>query len=837
METRNDKNGEKKEDKNEEIVVIDNKEDKEEVKEEVKEENIEQELKENIEENEINEGKNEENIERENNEEKENQDKEIINTDNINTDYKVNILPPENKTPQETAYKPSLFEKSYKPFTMDIPTNFLLIEILPLIIADYVQEKGNTVIIDINPIEELKHELRTLFDNEILQRLGESIKYNIDEEKTAKLKDLLLERLNLEKNVRVYEDLLVKKIAVRENTVFIEQMLKKLKKSKIWLENKIKLMQEDNDTVNNFTQGGVNIKNETIGGNPGNNNNTSSLLNNTSLKMDESSIYRKNNVSKIIPKKYLSKEEIRSHALKEIFYFYSRQHHRAGKTVTFDDISNKLDHMDMGEFMKFCVEFKILVKKEKLMEVFKKTSNNTRNMTYDEFLLALRNISVKVNDEKKELLMKRINRLRNELKKFGVNLDEGSKRVSSPVKKKGSMFTGEANHPREEEEEMDKIEETEEKKDDKNEEKNEDNENEAEDKSPIENNEENNVNTSHNPTTKSIKKKLMKKQSLIYSHPLEIQEEIPKFKMMLQELKNKSYQQLLEEFYLYLEIDNTKVYRNKMKGFILPFHSHDKDYKIPGEIPNNNKKLEKIDPRTAEEIKRILQERKEEKEKMKEEKERMEKLKYFEQRKKLNELNQKMKQERERVTVGKDNRYAVIKQKQENFEKEKDAKLTWDQLESLNSNFFISNREDDFNAEDLIGDDDYDSDDVDLYLNINRGIGGESHTNTHNTSHSNAKRVSKNSNLNTSEEKIYNYNNATLVQNANKTNKGNIPNTTPGREVNQSIEKRNKSPTYASSTSLQSRDYHDHSYFLDKTQKKIKEIEKEWEEKQVKVNN
>lgn len=43
--------------------------------------------------------------------------------------------------------------------------------------------------------------------------------------------------------------------------------------------------------------------------------------------------------------------------------------------------------MDLGEFMKFCVEFRVPCKKELLIEIFKKTATNTKQMTYDEFLV------------------------------------------------------------------------------------------------------------------------------------------------------------------------------------------------------------------------------------------------------------------------------------------------------------------------------------------------------------------------------------------------------------------------------------------------------------------
>jgi len=152
-----------------------------------------------------------------------------------------------------------------------------------------------------------------------------------------------------------------------------------------------------------------------------------------------------------------------------------------------------------------------------------------------------------------------------------------------------------------------------------------------------------------------------------------------------------------------------------MKGYILAFNTRDKNYRIPNDILMKN--ANKLDPRTAEEIKRILKERKEEKEKMNKEKERLEKLNYYEQKKKLAHINQKINQEKERTVIGKESNYATIKRKHEIFEKEKEVKLTWDQLENMNSNFFNSNRVDDFNPQDLIEEEDYDSDD-DLFLNL-----------------------------------------------------------------------------------------------------------------------
>ncbi len=49
---------------------------------------------------------------------------------------------------------------------------------------------------------------------------------------------------------------------------------------------------------------------------------------------------------------------------------------------------DKTSKLDIGEFMKFCVEFRIPCKKEALMELFRKTASNTKHMCYEEFLVS-----------------------------------------------------------------------------------------------------------------------------------------------------------------------------------------------------------------------------------------------------------------------------------------------------------------------------------------------------------------------------------------------------------------------------------------------------------------
>ena len=87
--------------------------------------------------------------------------------------------------------------------------------------------------------------LRSLFDGEIMHRIGEQAKEDLDEERALQIKELLFDKLNLEKNIRNYEDLLVKKIANRENGVFIEKMLDNLRNQYNFINHRLKQIEEN----------------------------------------------------------------------------------------------------------------------------------------------------------------------------------------------------------------------------------------------------------------------------------------------------------------------------------------------------------------------------------------------------------------------------------------------------------------------------------------------------------------------------------------------------------------------------------------------------------------
>lgn len=297
---------------------------------------------------------------------------DISNDNNDNADKSIN-----EKYLNSDANKSNIKDSS-----KILPTQLLIyLEALPLIIADFIQYHSGIVIVDTN--SQFTSELRTLFDNEIIQRLGEDAKISLEQERIAKLKELLFERLNFDNNLKVYEDLLLKKRSKGENTIFIEGMLQKLKLQRDVIDNEIKKLQ-DIETENHFDKTMFNSIKDTRYCNI---NNKSNILSNTNNK-----IKIKNINTNIINTSYdndksiiLNLEDKRRSALSHIFYFYSKQHFYTGKT--FEEIKNKQNQLDLGEFMKFCLEFKIPCKKEVLVEVFKKTAGDTRHMTFDEFLV------------------------------------------------------------------------------------------------------------------------------------------------------------------------------------------------------------------------------------------------------------------------------------------------------------------------------------------------------------------------------------------------------------------------------------------------------------------
>ena len=530
----------------------------------------------------------------ENEEEGENEENEEDNENNIEGEKKNKLL---NK---KKIKKNSFYSEIDNKKTIKYSKYFLYIEALPLIIADFISIPNKSYII-LDHGDELRNDLRTLFDNEILGRLGEEISYEINRNKMEQLKDLLINKAKIEKNISCYEDLLYQMRTHNQNVSFVLITINKLKDTLNWIEKKISVIQDDTNTFNEYEnnlkiqklneeikqqKNDINIKknkkktkkvilktvkyenqdnisvnskksntnekddnnnninnisfknneneimsnNESKKDNENDNNNsrrlseisdfsilkldnkiegmdTARLIDSNLINKENEVLFRaKNNknseninnknlnffnykyntnhqkviLPKIKSKNDLSKEEKRELNIKEIFNFYSHQHSNAGHKSTFDSIRDKFEHLNLSEFSKFCTEFKILIPKEKLVEIFKKSAALTKEMSFQEFKVALSKISIAINEDK-------INQLKRRIKHFKNTLNYNNKNI----------------------------------------------------------------------TIENLKKE-------------QVDELIKKCKEDIKQFSKKTNEELLEEFYLYLEIDNEEKYHQKMKGFVLP---------------------------------------------------------------------------------------------------------------------------------------------------------------------------------------------------------------------------------------------------------------------------
>ena len=73
--------------------------------------------------------------------------------------------------------------------------------------------------------------------------------------------------------------------------------------------------------------------------------------------------------------------------------------------------------MNLGEFSRFLSDFKVTLKKENVLEVFRKAVENKKYLiSFHEFIICLNNICVKLNEEKQDKLKKEIAKVRSDLK-------------------------------------------------------------------------------------------------------------------------------------------------------------------------------------------------------------------------------------------------------------------------------------------------------------------------------------------------------------------------------------------------------------------------------------
>ena len=603
-------------------------------------------------------------------------------------------------------------------------------DVIPLIIADFLQNylknNKNIALISTSNLpndienEKLNQSVKNLFDNEILKFYQSLAKFDPESENKEKLKNLLFDLMNTENQIKIYQKLILEQTAKGMNVKHLLNMVKKLNEQKNVMQKKI------DEYSNNNSNNSVN-KNNNI-------NNTKSELNksNSSLKgIQKQKIKLKNNISKTslnysnTEENYINininnsleeqnnksrlltnninnnnkeeenfyyqygvlypetKEELRNNSLLEIFYFYTKQHSFIGTTPTFEQFLKSEENLDLAEFGKFCVEFKILVKPQKIAEIFKKTSENSKNLSYKMFCEALKKLSVCANDEKKKYLMDRIKIFEMKLKEIKEKNKKNEKSEKSEKKEEnlsGIKSEGEAeeegkcldekneenkiNNNETGEKQSENKEKVEEQKESKKEEKKE----EPKEENKEQNNNNNNINPekktspkkekpestnlkyyhqsklknakNRKPLVKKNPKKIKPKTStfLLVESKSDLEEKISKLKEDFDKLNQKTNSQLLEEFYQYLELDDANSYRKKMFGYVIPFRTKENYSRFPVKSVQNPPKQ---NPKIKKEMHKILVQRHEDLIKEKEMKQIKEKNILFEKRLKKFEEDKK----------------------------------------------------------------------------------------------------------------------------------------------------------------------------------------------------
>ena len=522
--------------------------------------------------------------------------------------------------------------------------NTIYIEAFPFILGDFLQKSTIYGIIETN--NDLTHELNILFDNEILEKINLYEKLEKERKYREKLNSsygkefvkYLNEKERIKENIRVYEKILIEKKGNNQNLKLIQDMLEKLLAQKIWVEQKIDLLKEEDnfqneqiyqnkilETKNNDFMKSTTSKYSNFIPILNKSNSTIQLNQDMRLSLRQFSPINKTNHNfsiKLI--KNETKEEKYISSLKEIFYFYSNQHNNAGSSPLFSSIQEKKYNIDLSEFLKFCNEFSIAITKQKLTEIFKRNSSNFYIMNFNEFIKTIEELSEVLHQNKKKMLLKKISECQEK-----INLMEIKENNRILEEKNNNLF--------------------------------------------IEKN-----------TGNKIKRNLEKNQFVYLSKRKKVDEEISKLKYQYDKLNKFTNNQIKDTFYELLGLNQKYIYKKKMKGFLIPFQIHDKTSRIPinsidYKINNNS------------EIKRLLQFQKEEKEKFKLSKKIInDDLMYQNKLKLFQENNKKL--ELHAIDRQKENKYSNIMKKRivetQLKEEEKKNKISWN---SLNMKYNLRN--------------------------------------------------------------------------------------------------------------------------------------------------
>ena len=341
-------------------------------------------------------------------------------------------------------------------------SKFIFIESLPLILADFLQSHINNAIVESE--DELGKELKILFDNEIIKRLNEfknllgnkssllddindKVYINQEEKDQKELDSAIEEYKKVKENIEIYRNILKNKKKSGENTDYIEKMIEKLLAKEIWLEHKIKLLMDkknNNDInleINYNTYRNNNTKSSDLSNVIGNTSrkieindngfnqskkmngdiNTQNIKHLTETYSNTQNLGTSNDksislISSITNLTSMKSSPLIINALKEIFLYYSHLHLNVKKNRLFSNLEEKKLHLDLNEFSKFCTDFNIPISRQKLVEIFKKSVSNLHYMNFKEFNNAIVSLANATHESKKKNLTEKINH-----KKFELN--------------------------------------------------------------------------------------------------------------------------------------------------------------------------------------------------------------------------------------------------------------------------------------------------------------------------------------------------------------------------------------------------------------------------------
>ena len=443
--------------------------------------------------------------------------------------------------------------------------NILYIETLPLIIADYMQQFPFYCIIETE--SDLANELNILFDKELIEKMNnyeEALKFKNENYITKEIYKYEKSKIKIENNIKIYENLINEKKSKGDNTLILENMLEKLLAKNIVIQDKIsQLKSESNNNNNNNTiKYELNTKNDYQDANISNNMelNDISRYTNIGVKLSESNNNKtlnnyEYNKSKIklsdIGKEKMSISQLNTNlkykksintkpnittdrtdnntkinnSVKDIFNFYSRQHNSVGSNGLFADVEKNMEHLTTSEFSKFCVEFNIPITRQKCNDIYKKSlslspskENKSQLMNLEAFIYSLKYIANNIHQNKLSLLQRNIQQEKSKLN----SLEMKQVKIKEMEKYNNSL----------------------------------------------------NLNSDNN--TNKNKSTFDKGEFYFECEKKKYMNSIFNLENKYNNEKNKTEDEIMNNFYVYIGINSNNEYKSKLKGFLLPFRTREK---------------------------------------------------------------------------------------------------------------------------------------------------------------------------------------------------------------------------------------------------------------------